>query len=1175
MDKIKSRFILIFVLIAFFVTSLSVVSPVDIDAQASFVSRNVALNKLVESNLASKFGKEASTLTDGTTIYDVDNGTPRYVFDTTDDLIITIKLDELFAVSEVNIYQRWVESAVLSNNVKIEVGTTDNGTTTYETVLENAKLTDLGPFIRADYGKSVKSNFRFNTRICDTVRITMAKKNVAQYELFEIEVLKERDEYSFDRSYRNIFLDTTATSNLSAVNRQLIVSSITDGVLDPSGIVGKTHDGLNIYSRFVAGYVSGKPLELEFNLGSVFTIDKIVFYERLNPGQLHTSGELFKVEAGIQIDSGTTIWQSVAQTSLNYLSDEEVIVNEITFDQINANVIRLTLDQTTTPKYNYEIVEVKGFGYINPNIDYEYLNNMAGESIITSNISSDVITTINDKNDLTTFVAEDLEDPLKLTFDMDSNSQINYITINEKTDASNHTKTDKLKVEIGTKLGGGVIWKTLKDNVALNDGVNYINLGTRYGDMIRLTFDNSIGDYSKKLELSEIEIKGVKNPYSTYIDTPKVVTTSNGEVVDLSLIGDGATVDMNLSFGYVSEHVENPLDAKVLVCIYSKTTNQLIFASVCDASLGEDDEIVIANISCDNWGDAYMVATLIDTNSLAPLTNKNEIMTSNLSLPAYDDSGSACKIDYIKNEITINTVIEGLNAGSEVTFLDLNPGYDINDIESVSQDYFGKELAYYVQLTAQPKGKFSYAYKMSDGVTGEHTLCYVNPKTNEFEVLGTYYFYNDDFKNDLVEDFNDATSSEAIRELFETYYMVLGIDTLSGIDTERVSKTIYTQKELAPLKDVSAVIDAYNHSLSISKLNDAETIDEFFELLKQENLYEELTSVPLYEAYENELDSDSVSYINDKILEFDAYHIYDFKLLVLELTALKLVETGSNNTYISPVLESARDYIVGIHYASYDKLKKLGKADSVLNKLIGKSYENIEDFIKSANKIIKFELEKATEEKESSKRPSGNGGGASVPSSPSSVAPTPSNPNAPVAMFTDMSDLPWAMEAVGSLYRNGIINGKTPYIFAPNDNITREEFVKIIVEAFDVEGKANINFDDVFSDAWYKDYVVKAYGANIVTGMSDNLFGIGKNITREDMAVILLRVLQRKFNFASSDMSFTDIGEISAYAKDSVSKLSKAGIINGFSDGNFKAKNNATRAEAAVMIFRAMYYKGV
>ena len=52
--------------------------------------------------------------------------------------------------------------------------------------------------------------------------------------------------------------------------------------------------------------------------------------------------------------------------------------------------------------------------------------------------------------------------------------------------------------------------------------------------------------------------------------------------------------------------------------------------------------------------------------------------------------------------------------------------------------------------------------------------------------------------------------------------------------------------------------------------------------------------------------------------------------------------------------------------------------------------------------------------------------------------------------------------------------------------------------------------------------------------------------------------------------AFSDESAVADYALEAVKTMSAAGIINGFDDGEFKPADNATRAQAAVVIYRTM-----
>lgn len=201
---------------------------------------------------------------------------------------------------------------------------------------------------------------------------------------------------------------------------------------------------------------------------------------------------------------------------------------------------------------------------------------------------------------------------------------------------------------------------------------------------------------------------------------------------------------------------------------------------------------------------------------------------------------------------------------------------------------------------------------------------------------------------------------------------------------------------------------------------------------------------------------------------------------------------------------------------------------------------------------------------------SGSGGGAGFPAgtmnSSSSAGTSTDN-----SYFNDLSGYDWAKEAIESLAKQNIINGKGGKTYDPASTVLREEFVKMIVLA---SGKydegATVDFNDVDSDEWYYTYIASAVKNNIVSGVGDGLFGTGDRISREDMAVIIARLMG--FDEADTDVSmFSDGSEIADYAKAAVAFAAEKGIIKG-DNGRFNPKSALTRAEAAVVLDRYMAY---
>ncbi len=177
-----------------------------------------------------------------------------------------------------------------------------------------------------------------------------------------------------------------------------------------------------------------------------------------------------------------------------------------------------------------------------------------------------------------------------------------------------------------------------------------------------------------------------------------------------------------------------------------------------------------------------------------------------------------------------------------------------------------------------------------------------------------------------------------------------------------------------------------------------------------------------------------------------------------------------------------------------------------------------------------------------------------------------------------MAGFEWAAAAVESLRTQSIISGKADGIFAPADSVLREEFVKMLLGGVRFEELyGNINFADVSAADWFEPYVRKAYLAGIVRGISDDKFGVGERITRQDMAVMCCNALVKKGVMTEPtevSLGYADAEGISDYAAKAVSALGAAGIVRGDENGFFNPTASATRAEAAQMIYNIMNYAG-
>jgi len=174
----------------------------------------------------------------------------------------------------------------------------------------------------------------------------------------------------------------------------------------------------------------------------------------------------------------------------------------------------------------------------------------------------------------------------------------------------------------------------------------------------------------------------------------------------------------------------------------------------------------------------------------------------------------------------------------------------------------------------------------------------------------------------------------------------------------------------------------------------------------------------------------------------------------------------------------------------------------------------------------------------------------------------------------------WAIKAIDHLFERDIIKGVGNGKFDPSRNISRADFLIMVMNSFGIEPDEQIN--DNFSDAgnkYYTKYLGTAKRLGLALGVGNNLYMPENNMTRQDMFVILYRILNilEKFdgNIDNNEINFqdfSDIDEIDDYAMEALESFVNAGIIHG--DGNkLKPKDNATRAETAQVLYNILNHK--
>ncbi|WP_231869837.1 glycosyl hydrolase [Paenibacillus riograndensis] len=171
----------------------------------------------------------------------------------------------------------------------------------------------------------------------------------------------------------------------------------------------------------------------------------------------------------------------------------------------------------------------------------------------------------------------------------------------------------------------------------------------------------------------------------------------------------------------------------------------------------------------------------------------------------------------------------------------------------------------------------------------------------------------------------------------------------------------------------------------------------------------------------------------------------------------------------------------------------------------------------------------------------------------------------------------WAKEDIEFMANKLLVHGTDDHHFAPNRLITRAEFTMLITRAlgFTTPSRA-AEFPDVPATKWYAEAIGAAGESGLITGFSDGTFRPDALITREQMAVLIVRAaaIAGQSVEAARDIlgQFHDSSSVSHWAADSVNEALDAGLVQGLTNDQFAAKDLADRAQAVVMIKRLLVY---
>lgn len=173
------------------------------------------------------------------------------------------------------------------------------------------------------------------------------------------------------------------------------------------------------------------------------------------------------------------------------------------------------------------------------------------------------------------------------------------------------------------------------------------------------------------------------------------------------------------------------------------------------------------------------------------------------------------------------------------------------------------------------------------------------------------------------------------------------------------------------------------------------------------------------------------------------------------------------------------------------------------------------------------------------------------------------------------SDVPaghWAYAVIRDLSARQIVTGISADKFNPSGEITRAQFTAMLARAAGLVPRAGTSFTDVPADSWYAGYIAAAQQAGLVKGNAAGVFNPDGPISREQMAVMMIRLLGNAQRTEAQTAVFTDKDSVSPWARNAVSAASALGLLKGKPSGKFAPLDDTVRSEGTQALYNLIRY---
>lgn len=735
-----------------------------------------------------------------------------------------------------------------------------------------------------------------------------------------------------------------------------------------------------------------------------------------------------------------------------------------------------------------------------------------------------------------------------------------YTKVAERTSPmlDKYTNIAPHKVVVYSKSTDGSEFKCKLSNIKV---YNQAIAGNRVSTLRTENIDGTCGvpfTANTKSTAEAIKIKFNCDVDSSTINNTNInLTAKNGGFVPTYYVttdgSDGAQITWDTSNGYLTKGEEYEVSAtdiktsdikavkdysttiqvsdfeEFTIADINKTTGNNVELNAKIINSTDEDKIVKAMLVSEYDGEMTVISEKTYT---AAANRRTDVSGISVSKPA-DSNSKLYTIFTDENNIPYGVSSVEENAGTmtddvwrvNTKFTAADFANELVYAEAVNSET--KEVAYRTLLAADENGKCDFSFRMSDDLVSEGVY-----KMPSGEYTVNYYCENGKTKSEVIEfsniteaksivnavkkhaDDDSLTKEEAIAavaEILENKKFALGIriNGYEKADKTKIAETVYNH--IKDGGDFEADADS-----SVSKTQNALSV---------------IQKAAVAGCVADGIITNMFEFAD--VLELEASDIKDFynsDFVTEEFQ--KAVTSGlkSANGYaridsfydglnVKFVLETVKnpdgvDNLKAVLNSFSDDIGITKNAsNSVYNSLSGKTYANYN--------VLKADFNTAKEKYDAvssggGHSSGGGGGGTLVGTSDFNKAEIngletgTTVENIDKNIFSDLDGFEWATDAIVALAEKKIINGKGDFKFAPGDNITRAELAKMLVAAFIDPNNggvqaADCDFIDVAKDDWAYLYIGAAAKAGFVNGYEDGSFKGGEFITREDAALMIYR----------------------------------------------------------------------